>query len=135
MKDFLLFFFWPNPGSAVYSSPKALALLMVCALLLLAAGVISVWRKRRQDARIRQISRSWASASFWFGAIGALLVGARVEEIQFLAMRFLWVLWGVFLLLYVTFQVKRFRSRYYQVLPSVKQEDPRAAYLPKPKRR
>jgi len=55
---------------------------------------------------------------------------ARVEQIQFLAMRFLWVLWGALLLAYVVFQILRFRARNYVVLPSVRTDDPRDKYLP-----
>ena len=64
-----------------------------------------------------------------------LFVVARTEEIQFLAMRFLWVLWLAAALLYLFLQVKFFRARYYEELPVDRTDDPRAAYLPKRKRR
>lgn len=119
----------------MYSSPKALALLILSVLLLVGAAVLSAWRKRHSNPRVKHLSRSWASVSFWLGLIGLFLVVARVEEIQFLAMRIWWVLWVVAAVLYVFFQIRHFRAQYYQVLPADTSTDPRAAYLPKRKRR
>lgn len=134
MKSLLIFLFWPNPGSATYASPKAFALLIFCIVLVAASLVFSMWRKRQKNPLMKQLSRSWASTSFWFGLIGLIFVFARVENIQFLAMRIWWVFWIIFAIWYVYFQVKRFRARYYQVLSVEKSADPRSAYLPKRKR-
>lgn len=135
MKDFLVFLFWPNPGNASYTSPKALVLFVFCALLIAVAVGISFWRKRMTNPQMKKISRSWGTASFWFGLVGLFLVVARVEQIQYLAMRFLWLIWILLAVLYVFIQVKRYRARYYEVLPSQTTVDPRVKYLPKQKRK
>lgn len=134
MSDFLVYLFWPNPGNAHYSSPKALTLLIVCGLLVVASFVVSRWRKRQND-QLRRLSRSWPSAMMWFGLTGLVLIVSRVEQIQYVAMRFIWVLWIAAAVLYVFFQVKAFRMRYYEVLPAQSVTDPRSKYLPKRKRR
>ncbi len=135
MNAFLTYLFWPNPGNAGYDSPKAMLLLVACALLLVAAALLSVWRRRLAHPRLKRLSRSWAAASFWFGLTGVLLVIARVEMIQFVAMRVWWLLWIAAAVSYVVFQVRSFRVRYYEEIPLEKAEDPRRAYLPKKKRR
>ncbi len=135
MNTFFTYLFWPNPGSVGYASPKALALLIFCIVLIVAAPVLSAWRGRQSNPRMKRLSRSWPAASFWFGLTGLLLVVARVESIQFLAMRFLWVLWAAVAVLFVFLQVRLFRARFYQELPINRSDDPRAAYLPKRKRR
>jgi hypothetical protein len=135
MNAFLMYLFWPNPGSSGYANPKALALLVVCVVLIAGALAVSTWRSRQSNPRMKRLSRSWSVASFWFGFVGLLLVVARVEEIQFLAMRFLWVLWAIAAVLYILLQVKLFRARFYEELPIQRSDDPRQAYLPKRKRR
>lgn len=134
MSDFLVYLFWPNPGNAHYSSPKALTLLIVCGLLVVASFVVSRWRKRQND-QLRRLSRSWPSAMMWFGLTGLVLIVSRVEQIQYVAMRIMWVFWIAAAVLYVFFQVKAFRMRYYEVLPAQSVTDPRSKYLPKRKRR
>lgn len=134
MKDFLVYLFWPNPGNAHYSSPKAIALLVICAALVIGSVVISRWRKGQSDM-LRRFTSSWPAASFWFGFTGLILIVSRVEQIQYVAMRFLWVVWLAILGLFVFSQVKKLRTRYYEVLPSSGELDPRAKYLPKRKRR
>lgn len=133
--SFLTYLFWPNPGNASYTSVKALILALLCVAFLVAAFVLSLWRKRMSDQRLRKLSRSWPSAAFWFGLVGLVLVVARVEQIQFIAMRVLWVFWIAALASYVFFQVRRFRAQYYQVVPATSISDPRSTYLPKKKRR
>ncbi len=135
MNTFLTYLFWPNPGSSGYTNPKAFALLIFCIVLIAGAAALSAWRSRQHNPRMKRLSRSWPVASFWFGLVGLLLVVARVEEIQFLAMRFLWVLWAIAAILYILLQVKLFRSRFYEELPIDRSDDPRKAYLPKRKRR
>lgn len=134
MKDVLVYLFWPNPGNATYENPKALALLVVCGLLVAASIAVRVWRRRIAGALLRKFSRSWARASLWFGVSGLVLTVARVEQIQYLSMRFLWVLWLLAGLLTVVLQVRLFRARYYRILPTAHIEDPRDRYLPKRKR-
>ncbi len=134
MKAIFVFLFWPNPGNASYASPKAVALLAVCLALIAAALVLSFLRKRSRDASFRKLSRTWATASFWFGLIGLLLVVARVEQIQFVAMRVWWLLWLLFFAAYLFFQIRLWRTRHFTVLPRERVDDPRTQYLPKQKR-
>lgn len=129
------YIFWPNPGNAHYTSPKAMVLLIVCIVAVLASFVLPRLRNAWQNGQLKKLSKSWASACGWFGWTGLVLVIARVEEIQYLAMRFLWVLWGAALLAYLFVQVRSFRSRYYEVLPAATVEDARSEYLPKRKKR
>lgn len=136
MDAFFTYLFWPNPpGETGYGSPKALALLILCGLLVAASFCIAAWRKRQTNPMTKKLSRSWSSAAMWFGCIGLFLVVCRVEHIQYLAMRFLWVVWLFSLLLYVGIQVKLYRTRHYEVISEEQADDPRDKYLPKKKRR
>lgn len=139
MNNFLLqtfsFFFWPNPGNASYGSPKAMVLIIFCAVLIVAAVVISFWRKSLKNQVTKKLSRSWASACFWFGFTGLILIIARVEQIQYIAMRIWWLVWVVVAILYIWFQIKMFRSRHYEVIPAQTVQDPRSKYLPKQKKK
>ena len=133
MKQFLIYLFWPNPGDVAYTNPKALALIVLCCALLLGSMVLSQWRKKQANPLQKKISRSWATAAFWFGMRGLLFVLSRIEQIQYLSMRFLWVLWALCVVLFVLVQIRQYRRRFYKVLPSSSTEDPRAKYLPKRK--
>jgi hypothetical protein len=135
MNAFLTYVFWPNPGNADYSSPKALALLALCIALVLASFVLPRLRAGWKNAQLKKVSKTWASACGWFGWSGLVLVIARVEEIQYVAMRFLWVLWGLALLGYLFVQYKTYRMKYYEVIPAQPVQDDRAEYLPKRKKR
>lgn len=135
MNTFLTYLFYPNPGNADYTSPKALAAIIICIVLMLAALGLSYWRKNMASGPMRKISKSWASAAFWFGLTGAILVVSRIEEIQFISMRFIWVLWTAALVWYIVWQFRNYRLRYYEVLPSTPIIDPRSKYLPKKKKR
>jgi hypothetical protein len=134
MINVLSYIFWPNPGNAHYDSPKAMALIIICALMVVGSFVLSQWRKKA-SAGMRKSSKSWPTASFWFGLIGLVLVVARVEQIQFIAMRLWWILWALFLVLFIGFQVKNYRARHYEVIPTITEDDPRAKYLPKKKKK
>ena len=127
----LSYFFYPNPGNSGYDHPKVIFLLVFCSLLFLVSFAVSFWRKKRENPVTRKLARSWPSALRWFGALGLLLTIARAEEIQFLSMRFLWVLWALALLVYLILQVRLFRLKHYTVLPRDFVEDPREKYLPK----
>jgi cytochrome bd-type quinol oxidase subunit 2 len=135
LSDPLTYLFYPNPGNAAFTSPKALALLIVCAVMLVASFAIRRWRNKLQNSVTRKLSKSWSSASFWFGLIGLFLVFARIEEIGYISMRFWWVIWIVALALYCLLQVRIYRARHYEVLPMQRSEDPRSKYLPGKKRR
>lgn len=132
--DFITYLFWPNPGNATYGSPKAVALLIVCALLVLGSFAINVWRKKQGNAVTKKLSKSWSTSCFWFGLVGLFLVVCRVESISYLSMRILWVVWFIGLALYTAYQVKNFKSKHYEVVPQEKVEDPRDKYLPKKKK-
>lgn len=134
MKAWLSYIFWPNPGSAHYDNPKVIALLVVCALLVVASFAISRWRQSLHNQSLKKVTRSWPSASLWFGLTGLLFTVSRAEQIQFLSMRALWFIWGAAALLYVILQVRAVRTRTYEVVPRVKKEDPRSKYLPRRKR-
>lgn len=135
MNTLLSYLFWPNPGNASYDSPKALALLVLCIGMVIASFAVSYWRKHKASQPLRKVSKSWPVMLFWFGLVGAVLLVARIEQIQFIAMRFLWVVWLALLLLIAYLQVRIYRNRYYEVLPMAKVSDPRSKYLPKRKRR
>lgn len=135
MNDFLTYIFWPNPGNAAYTSPKAATLLLLCIVAVVMSFVLPRLRNNWQNPQLKKVSKSWASACAWFGWSGLVLVICRVEEIQYLAMRFLWVLWGAALLAYLFVQYKVYRAKYYEVIPSRPAEDNRAQYLPKRKKR
>lgn len=135
MNDFITFLFALNPGRAEYGSPSMLGLLSLCAGLIVLSFAIKFWRGRVTNSITRKLSRTWGSISFWFGVAGIVLVVCRVENIQLLAMRFLWVLWAALFLFFLVIQIKIFRSRHYEVLPrATAPEDPRAKYLPGRKR-
>ena len=64
----------------------------------------------------KRLSNSWSTALLSFGVTGIVLTVARVEGIQFVAMRFLWALWAAALALYLVYQIRNFRHRHYTVL-------------------
>ncbi len=131
----LSYVFYPNPGNASYSSPSQVVLLAVSVFLVAASFGIRAWRTRQQNPITKKLSKSWASAALWFGLLGAVLVVSRVEGIQFLAMRFTWVLWFTGILAYAYLQLRLYRAKHYEVLPSVQVQDPRDRYLPTKKKR
>jgi len=135
MNDFLTYIFWPNPGNAAYTSPKALALIILCVAFVVLSFVLPRLRARWQNPQLKKISGSWAAACGWFGWSGLVLVIARVEEIQYVGMRFLWVLWIAALLTYLFVQYKIYRAKYYEILPSRPTVDARAEYMPRRKKR
>jgi hypothetical protein len=130
MRDILIYFVWPNPGNASYTSPKVVALLLICAALILLSFIVKVWRARQINPVTRKLTSSWSGAIFWFGVVGLILVVARVEQIQFLAMRVLWIVWALVFALYLLLQARRWHLRHYEVLPRERVEDPREKYLP-----
>ncbi len=134
MSDFLVYLFWPNPGNATYGSPKAIALTVLCFLLIALSFAVKNWRKK-QGSITKKLSRSWSSAFMWFGLTGLFLVVCRAEGISYVSMRVWWGVWLLIFAIYGFVQFKMFRSRHYEVLPQEKQqEDPRQKYLPKKKK-
>ncbi len=130
MKDFLVYLFWPNPVAVTYDNPKVIAALILCAVLIVGGFILSRLRHRWSDARLRKLSASWPSIGYTFGGTALLLVVSRVEQIQFLAMHFLWVVWLIAAIFVVWLQWKSYAMRYYEVLPRIDERDPRAKYLP-----
>lgn len=135
MQQFLSYLFWPNPPAPAYGSPKVVAILALCALLIVVGFVVSRWRKKLANAVTKRLSASWPTALYWFGFTGLFMTVCRVEGISFLSMRAFWGVWLVILGVYAGIQVRLFRSRHYEILPREKTEDPRERYLPGKKKR
>lgn len=128
------YLFWPNPEAASYDNPKVMALLGLCAALIVLSVVIRRWRLSVENPVTRRLSRGWASAAIWFGVVGIVLAVARVEQISYISMRFWWAVWLFALVLMLFVQGRRWRTLHYQVLPKEKMNDPREKYLPKRKK-
>ncbi len=131
--SFVSYWVWPNPGNAHYSSPKVQFLLVVCGLMVAAGPMLSYARSRLRNPMTRTLTASWAMTSFSFGLVGAVLVVSRVEMIQFLAMRILWLLWALLLSMYIVFQFVRFQRRHYVIMEKQLVVDVRDKYLPRKK--
>ncbi len=129
----LSYWFYPNPGNVEYSNPKVILLFGVCAFLFLVSFAVSKWRKNHHNSVTRKLAKSWGAALRWFSMIAIVLIVSRVEDIQFVAMRFLWVLWGIAILGFVGLQAWLWKRKHYTVVPKTGYEDPRAKYLPRKK--
>lgn len=127
--------FYPLPVRADYFGSTLLPLLIACVGLIVASFAIRFWRSRMKSSLLRKLSSSWSTTCVWFGLTGLVLIVARAEGIQYVAMRFWWVVWGLAGLAFILLQLKIFRARHYQVIPTVKAEDPRDPYLPRAKRK
>jgi len=127
----LQYWFYPNPGNVSYDSPKVLLLLAVCAAMVIGSFFLRMWLRKNATPMLKKLGKTWPGAMFWFGIVGIVLTVARVEQIQFVAMRFLWILWALGLVAFAVIQWKLFKSRYYEVVPHAKVNDPREKYLPK----
>ena len=130
MNTFFSYLFYPNPGQMTYGDPAAIWTVVLCGALIALSFGIRLWRKRLQNAMTKKLSKTWSAASLWLGITGILLMVMRVEQIQFFAMRFLWIVWALVGAAYLLIQLRLFRSRHYQILPRVTVADPRARYLP-----
>lgn len=126
----LSYWFYPNPGNADYANPKVLLLFAACLFLFLGSFIVSSWRKNHGNSVTRKLARSWSSAMRWLAVIGFILIIARVEDIQFVAMRFLWVVWALAAALFILLQAWLWKKKHYTVVPTERFEDPRAKYLP-----
>jgi hypothetical protein len=96
----LRYLFSPNPGVLTYSSASVQMLLVMSAALIAAAIVLRYMRPRFHSGSMKKLTASWGVACGWFGVTSALMTICRVEHIQFFAMRFLWVVWGAFILFF-----------------------------------
>lgn len=131
--QFFSYWFWPNPAGWLYTDIRVQALLGVCAAFVILSFILGYWRRKVKNPITKNLSRSWSSASFWFGIVGAILVASRVEMIQFMAMRLMWALWLLCLVLYVLVQIVQFRRKHYTVMQRTQVVDERDKYLPKSK--
>ena len=132
---FFSYLFWPRPPQVGYDNPKLLIVLCVTLGLIVLSFALRVWRKRLANAQTKKLSRSWPTAAIWFGVTGLILAVSRAEDISYLSMRFLWVVWAAVFVLYVFIQVRMFRSKHYETIHTERVEDPREKYLPKRKKR
>lgn len=130
----LSYLFWPNPGLSDYGNPRIAAALLFCFGLVVASFILRTWRAKATP-QMRKIAKGWPTAAITFGLIGLLFVVSRVEGIQYISMRVWWIVWALSGLFYVWLQIKKFRARYYEVLPTQSVEDPRSKYLPRKKKR
>lgn len=133
MKMFLSYWFWPNPGGWHYQDFRVQMLLAGCLILIILSFVLRFWRGRITSSVTRSLSASWSLSAFWFGIVALTLVVSRAESIQFLAMRFLWALWVLVLVLYALLQLVQFRRRHYTVIRRTQIVDEREKYLPRKK--
>lgn len=127
------YLFWPNPEATTYDNSKVMMLLILCGSLVLLSFLLSFWRRRVRNPVTKRLSRTWASAAFWFGVTGLLFIVSRVEGISFLSMRFWWIVWALSVLFYLFVQLRLFRARHYTILPKERIDDPREKYLPRKK--
>jgi hypothetical protein len=134
MKQLLSQWFWPNPGGWHYADLKVQLVLAGCVALMILSYVIKRWRSRVKNPSTRALSASWSVATFSFGLVALVLAVSRVETIQFVSMRALWVVWFVCLAWYVIFQFMAFRNRHYVVMDKTRTVDGRDKYLPRKKK-
>jgi len=131
MKQFLVYWIWPNPAGWNYGDPKIKAAIILFLVMIVLSFMIRFWRTRLKNPVTRNLSASWSRSLFWFAVVALFLIVSRVEEIQFLAMRLLWIFWFVSFFLYLFFQLLQFRRRHYTVLKRVQVVDEREKYLPR----
>ncbi len=134
VRAFLSYWLYPNNGTALYTNPKILTILIFCGALVILSFTISFWRRRMKNPMTVKLSRSWASAAFWFAIVGVLLTVSRAEGVLFLSMRILPLLWALSMVLYIVLQIFQFRTRHYTVVRTKHSHDARDKYLPGKKR-
>ena len=133
--NIVTYIFWPNPGNTSYDNPKVmLALLVGVGLIIISIG-LRFWRKRHSNAITKRLGRSWRNACLWFGIVALMWTVSRVEMISYLSMRLWWIVWVAAIAAYVWFQLKSFKAKHYETLPSEIADDPRGKYLPRKKKR
>ncbi len=130
LTDAAFYLFYPNPGNVTWSSPKVMLITAVCAAMVALSFGVRAWRKSLKNPVTKKLSRSWFAAGLTFGLSGLLLAACRVNTVQFLSMRILWVVWAILVLWYAYVQVRVFRARHYVIVAPVREQDPRAKYLP-----
>ncbi|HCI03624.1 MAG: hypothetical protein QF755_01050 [Candidatus Peribacteraceae bacterium] len=135
MKQLVTYLLWPNNPVIPYGSPKLTALIVMSFGLIVVSFTLRMWRKKLDNQITKKLSRSWSGACLWFGIVALVLTVARAEQISYLSMRLWWVVWLIGWVVYVFFQIKMFKLKYYKKLPSETVNDPRKKYLPKRKKR
>ena len=130
MRDLFIYFVWPNPGNASYADSRIQALLALCIGMVVLSVILRFWRRSTGNPVSKRLSKSWPTASLWFGMAGLIFVVSRVESIGFVAMRLWWVVWGLSLAFYLWVQWRIYRARHYRPLPREYTDDPREKYLP-----
>jgi len=130
LNPMLSYWFYPNPGNADYMSPKVLILFSVLALFFLLSFVLSYWRCKHSNLMTRKLTKSWPGALRLLSIVGIILIVCRVEDIQFFAMRILWVFWALAFIAFAILQVWLWRKMHYTVVPRITVDDPRAKYIP-----
>lgn len=126
--------FDPFPPAVPYADVQVLPFLLLAVGLLIASFFLSRWARSNPNPITKKLTKAWPKAAFVFGFAALILVVSRVEGIQYLAMPFLWVVWGLLGILYFLLQRRVFRSRHYEVVKTEHVEDPRERYLPKKKK-
>jgi len=134
MRAFFGYIFWPNPAGWHYGDTKVQLVLGACVALILFTFVLRYWRSRIKNPMTRTLSSGWPTAAFSFGVVALVLAVSRVEQIQFVSMRFLWILWALVLGLYLLAQVIMFRRRHYVIIEKQYEVSVVEKYLPKRKR-
>lgn len=132
--SFLSYVFDPFPPMEPYGSSQTMPFLILSLGLIVAAFILSAWRKRTANVVTKKLSRAWPTAAGLFGGIGLILVISRAENIQYISMRFWWIVWFALGSLFVYLQYRVFKARHYEVLPTEHVSDPRDKYLPKKKK-
>jgi len=130
----LSYLFYPNNGTAPYSSTSVATFLVVCAVLIVVSYYLKKWISKQDNKQTRKLAKSWPSILHWYGIAGIVLAVSRAEGVLYLSMRIWWFVWGVTLVLIALLQWKKFVSKHYTVVEHVKVADPRDKYLPKKKR-
>ncbi|MDP7247560.1 MAG: hypothetical protein QF741_02970 [Candidatus Peribacteraceae bacterium] len=135
MKQLVTYLLWPNNPVIPYGSPKLTMFLLLAFGLIVVSFTLRMWRKKLDNQVTKKLSRSWPGACLWFGIAALVLTVARAEQISYVSMRLWWVVWLIGWVVYVFFQIKMFKLKYYKKLPSETVNDPRKKYLPRRKKR
>ncbi len=126
----LSYLFSLTPGPVATTNPVMLLLLILSVVLIVASGILKWWRARA-SAIAKKLSKTWSLVSLIFGLAGFVFAVCRLQGIEVLSMRFLWILWVALLGGYCYLQYRIFKARYYQVLPKEQRPvDLREKYLP-----
>ena len=130
----LTYLFWPNNGTAPYSSTSVATFLIVSIALIIISYYLRKWLNKQSNKQTRKLAASWPNIALWYGIFGIMLAVSRAENVAYLSMRIWWIIWGVSLLLIAIWQWRTFQRKHYTIIPQKKVADVRDKYLPKKKR-